>query len=202
MDSAIGDEEAAAKIEMPPPSANPQSGSPSVVDVPVTITTPATATAPKGRIIDDSSRGTIFWEAENNPSGEEDVKTLEVEDHSGNASSGEAGYESAVSQAPSASPGSATPQSFGKPFKIVWVSTDKLPFFRTRGLRNPWNANREVKIARDGTEIEPSVGRRLISMFGQPYQQPPPQPPPPMGPGMGGFMGQGGMMGPGYGRGY
>lgn len=212
MDSAIGDEEAAAKIEIPPASADLQSGSPGVVDVPVTIATPATATAPKGRIIDDSSRGTIFWEAENNVSAGEDTKTTEGEDYSGNASSGEAGYESAVSAVsagPSASPGSATAQTFGKPFKIVWMSTDKLPFFRTRGLRNPWNANREVKIARDGTEIEPSVGRRLISMFGQPFLQPPPPPQqqalqsqPPMGPGMGGFMGQGGMMGPGYGRGY
>lgn len=212
MNSAIGDEEAAAKIELPPASVNPQSSSPSVVDVPVTIPTPATATAPKGRIIDDSSRGTIFWEAENDTSGEEETKTAEVEDNSGNVSSGEAGYESgvsAVSAAASASPGSATAQAFGKPFKIVWVSTDRLPFFRTRGLRNPWNANREVKIARDGTEIEPSVGRRLISMFGQPFpqqqqQQPQPPPPqPPMRPGMGGFMGQGGgIMGPGYGRGY
>lgn len=31
---------------------------------PHSIETPATATAPKGRIIDDSARGTIFWEAQ------------------------------------------------------------------------------------------------------------------------------------------
>ncbi|ETN38782.1 uncharacterized protein HMPREF1541_06820 [Cyphellophora europaea CBS 101466] len=210
MESVIGDEEAAAKTEIPPPSANPQPIDSSLVDVPVNIPTPATATAPSGRIIDDSSRGTIFWEAD---SIEEDVARTDGEEHSGNVSSGEAGYESAVSGAPSASPGSATPQSFGKPFKITWVSTDKLPFYRTRGLRNPWNANREVKIARDGTEIEPSVGRRLVGLFGQPFQAPMPQqgagrampPPPHMGPGMGGgFMGQahGGIMPPGYGRGY
>lgn len=219
MDSAIGDEEAAAKIEIPPPSSNPQSSSPSLLDVPVTISTAPTATAPKGRIIDDSSRGTIFWEAEVGASATttttDDSKTPESDDHSGNVSSGEAGYDSAVSGAPSASPGSATPQTFGKPFKITWVSTDKLPFYRTRGLRNPWNANREVKIARDGTEIEPNVGRRLVSMFGQPFQPPPPPMapqhpgaggrgmPPHMGPGMGPFLGQGGgMMGPAYGRRY
>lgn len=56
-------------------------------------------------------------------------------------------------------------QSFGKPFRIQWLSTERVPFHRTRGLRNPWNANREVKIARDGTEIEPSVGRKLIALF-------------------------------------
>ncbi|CAG8537103.1 30393_t:CDS:2, partial [Racocetra persica] len=36
---------------------------------------------------------------------------------------------------------------------------------RTRHLRNPWNANREVKISRDGTEVEPIVGERLITEF-------------------------------------
>ncbi|KAK5003802.1 hypothetical protein LTR60_006726, partial [Cryomyces antarcticus] len=50
-------------------------------------------------------------------------------------------------------------QEWGKPFKIEWISTNRLPFYRTRGLRNPWNANREVKIARDGTELETSVGK-------------------------------------------
>ncbi|KAJ5674844.1 Nucleotide-binding alpha-beta plait [Penicillium maclennaniae] len=56
-------------------------------------------------------------------------------------------------------------QSFGKPFRIQWLSTERVPFHRTRGLRNPWNANREVKIARDGTEIEPTVGRKLVQLF-------------------------------------
>lgn len=56
-------------------------------------------------------------------------------------------------------------QAFGKPFRIEWLATNRLPFYRTRGLRNPWNANREVKIARDGTELEPSVGKRLLQMF-------------------------------------
>ena len=157
-----------------------------MVNALVTIATPATATAPKGRIIDDSSRGTIFWEAENHPTVEADSTTLEVEDHSGNASSAM----STVSAAPSTHAGSVTPQMFGKPFKIVWLSTNRVPFYRTKGIRNPWNANREVKIARDGTEIEPSVGSQLISMFGQPCQPPTP-PPPPMRPGMEGRYGTG-----------
>jgi len=151
MDSAIGDE-AVANIELQP---RPELPEPSPSDLPLTIPTPATATAPKGRIIDDSARGTIFWEAE-----PEEKDEQSKEEDAGNLS----GDESGVSTGPSP----ATPQTFGKPFKITWMSTDRLPFYRTRGLRNPWNANREVKIARDGTEIEPSVGRRLISMFHRP----------------------------------
>ncbi|KAI9868265.1 MAG: hypothetical protein M1823_009082, partial [Watsoniomyces obsoletus] len=89
--------------------------------------------------------GTIFWEADHQ---EKD----ETKDEDPGNTSGE-GYDSAVEASPSSS---ATPQAFGKPFKIMWVSTERLPFYRTRGLRNPWNANREVKIARDGTEIEPN----------------------------------------------
>lgn len=113
---------------------------------PQSIPTPATATAPKGRIIDDSARGTIFWEADHC-------------DTDGAACDQEGG---------------PSDQNWGKQFKIEWLSTSRLPFYRTRGLRNPWNANREVKIARDGTELEPSVGQRLVQMFHRPQQ--PPQP--------------------------
>lgn len=56
-------------------------------------------------------------------------------------------------------------QTIGRPFRIQWLSTVKVPFYRTRGLRNPWNANRGVKIARDGTEIEPRVGAQLVELF-------------------------------------
>ncbi|CAO2648991.1 Nn.00g099400.m01.CDS01 [Neocucurbitaria sp. VM-36] len=119
-------------------------------DVPKSIPTPATEWAPKGKIIDDSARGTIFWEAE----------TLETEGE------GEHTEKEEQEEAPQVDVDtSVTAQSWGKPFKIEWVSTNRLPFYRTRGLRNPWNANREVKIARDGTELEPSVGERLIQMF-------------------------------------
>ncbi len=150
MESAI-DDESITNTEYQP---RPEAPEPSPADLPLTIPTPATATAPKGRIIDDSARGTIFWEAATVSKEKEEQHT----DEEAGEVSGE-GYESA-------SPG--TPQAFGKPFKIKWMSNDRLPFYRTRGLRNPWNANREVKIARDGTEIEPSVGRRLVNMFHRP----------------------------------
>ncbi|KAH8676777.1 YT521-B-like domain-containing protein [Tricladium varicosporioides] len=114
-------------------------------ELPKAISTTATEFAPKGRIIDDSARGTIFWEAERDEEGEDS------DDNRSNRSDAE----------------SETPPSkaWGKPFKIEWMSTMRLPFYRTRGLRNPWNSNREVKIARDGTELETSIGRKLIGLF-------------------------------------
>lgn len=116
---------------------------------PQSIPTPATATAPKGRVIDDSARGTIFWEAELSDDDEDGSPTKEVD-------------ESLV----------AGEQTRGRQFSIEWMSTSRLPFYRTRGLRNPWNAGREVKIARDGTELEPTVGRRLVQMFHRPLPGP------------------------------
>lgn len=122
-------------------------------DVPKSIPTPATEFAPKGRIIDDSARGTIFWEAELTDSEGEEEHADKEDTH-------------VEEEAP------VVAQSWGKPFRIQWMSTNRLPFYRTRGLRNPWNANREVKIARDGTELEPAVGERLLQMFRGPNAAP------------------------------
>jgi len=108
-------------------------------ELPKAISTAADEFTPKGRIIDDSARGTIFWEVEKEESdGEEE--------------------ESEQGEAPPA-------KAWGKPFKLEWISTTRLPFYKTRGLRNPWNSNREVKIARDGQELETSVGKRLLGLF-------------------------------------
>lgn len=124
-------------------------------DLPRSIPTPASEFAPKGRIIDDSARGTIFWEAD--PASQDPPARVEDED-----TRSEKGADEGDGNVAENSPGV---HAFGKPFRIEWLSTNRLPFYRTRGLRNPWNANREVKIARDGTELETSVGRRLIQMF-------------------------------------
>lgn len=127
-------------------------------DIPRSISTAANEFAPKGRIIDDSARGTIFWEAD--PEDEDRAGLIDEEvaddEDTRSAETAEEADDAAVSSAS---------QPFGKPFKIEWLATTRLPFYRTRGLRNPWNANREVKIARDGTELETSIGRRLIQMF-------------------------------------
>ncbi|KAJ5593033.1 hypothetical protein N7537_009937 [Penicillium hordei] len=137
MMSPISDDEELA-LEMPS-RPDPPPGGPDELDVTLTA---ASSTAPQGRIIDDSVRGTIFWEVESSEDENDtaSVKSVEPEDP-------EEG------------------QTFGKPFRIQWISTERVPFQRTRGLRNPWNANREIKIARDGTEIEPTIGRKLIQLF-------------------------------------
>lgn len=51
---------------------------------------------------------------------------------------------------------------WGTPFRVDWVKTTRLPFHRVRHLRNPWNQDREIKVSRDGTEVEPEVGRLLM----------------------------------------
>jgi hypothetical protein len=53
-------------------------------------------------------------------------------------------------------------EEWGLPFRVDWIRTERLSFFRTKHLRNPWNHGREVKISRDGTEIEPSIGQQLL----------------------------------------
>src|SRR4051812_45602766 len=74
-------------------------------DVPKSIATPATEFAPKGRIIDDSARGTIFWEAE-------------LSESEGEEEEGEKEEAQVDGEAPAVS------QSWGKPFKIEWISTN------------------------------------------------------------------------------
>ncbi|WWD18701.1 hypothetical protein CI109_103155 [Kwoniella shandongensis] len=51
----------------------------------------------------------------------------------------------------------------GHTFQIEWIKVAPLPFNRTRHLRNPWNTDREVKVSRDGTEVEPNVGSQLMA---------------------------------------
>lgn len=64
-------------------------------------------------------------------------------------------------------------EGWGESFKIEWISTTKLPFNRTRHLRNPWNHNREIKVSRDGTELEPSVGQQLLDQWETLARNPP-----------------------------
>ena len=65
------------------------------------------------------------------------------------------------------------PQTWGEPFKLQWIKTERLPFYRTRHLRNPWNHNREIKVSRDGIEIEPSVGQALLEEWDRVVDAPP-----------------------------
>jgi hypothetical protein len=140
------------------------------VDLPKAIPTEATEYAPKGRIIDDSARGTIFWEADRNDKGTDGGQ--EDEGSGGSVGGDTSSVRSGQDSGGAGGGAGETSRAWGKPFRLEWLSTARLPFYRTRGLRNPWNSNREVKIARDGTELEPSVGRRLIGLFNRAAQSP------------------------------
>lgn len=144
--STIKDDEGLT-LKMPPRPEHDPSSEPDSPDV---TPVPASTSAPDGRIINDIARGTIFWEADTS----EDEEGQPRPQKSAHQTPGER-----QQQAP------AELQLIGKPFRIRWLSTEKVPFHRTRGLRNPWNANREVKIARDGTELEFSVGEKLLLLF-------------------------------------
>ncbi|TQV95774.1 hypothetical protein IF1G_05603 [Cordyceps javanica] len=125
----------------------PQNQSANESELPQPVSIEAKGNIPKGHIIDDSARGTMLWEIE------------------GNETEGEAEDEGENMGNKNAEDAEEDLQTWGKPFNLQWLSIVPLPFYRTRGLRNPWNSNREVKIARDGTELEPSVGRRLIGLM-------------------------------------
>ncbi|KAI5361262.1 Putative YTH domain containing protein [Septoria linicola] len=99
----------------------------------VTITkVEATASAPRGRIVNDPARATLFWEAER-------------DDRDG----GHHGHPS------------FTPRTFN----IEWKQVRTVEFFRVRSMKNTLNGNKEVKVAKDGTELETSIGKRIIDMF-------------------------------------
>jgi len=148
---------------------------------PRSILTPATEHAPAGKIIDDLARGTIFWEVD----GDEELATSPAVDgveaafqvSDSLAATAQLAHQSSDSSRPSLTI-TTTNESSGEQiellpstagsFKVEWLSTRRVPFYSTRGLRNPWNVNREVKIARDGTELEPSIGKKLVALFGHP----------------------------------
>uniref|UniRef100_A0A915KU77 YTH domain-containing protein n=1 Tax=Romanomermis culicivorax TaxID=13658 RepID=A0A915KU77_ROMCU len=53
----------------------------------------------------------------------------------------------------------------GGSFKVNWLNRNELPFAKVQNLYNPWNDNKPIKIARDGTEFEPNIGKQLCCSF-------------------------------------
>ncbi|SCV74594.1 BQ2448_7623 [Microbotryum intermedium] len=47
----------------------------------------------------------------------------------------------------------------------LFFHSARLPFSRCKHIRNEFNGNREIKISRDGTEVEPSAGAALLEEF-------------------------------------
>ena len=50
-------------------------------------------------------------------------------------------------------------------FSIEWISRKDVFFNETNNLLNPWNEGKQIKISREGQEIEPGVGERLLALF-------------------------------------
>ncbi|KAG0242963.1 hypothetical protein BGW41_003128 [Actinomortierella wolfii] len=61
--------------------------------------------------------------------------------------------------------GSTPTKTWGILFPIQWLFVHKVPFTATSHLRNPYYDNREVKLSKDGTEVEPTVGEQLLAEF-------------------------------------
>lgn len=123
---------------------------------PKIIPTSPTETAPAGYIVDDLARGTIFWEVKSD--GEEAGSEAATE-----GSAEVEGQDPAASPTESHRPADEPTRSF----QLQWLSINRVPFYRTRGLKNSFNDGKDVKIARDGTRIEPEVGARLLELFGR-----------------------------------
>ncbi|KAJ7028437.1 YT521-B-like domain-containing protein [Mycena alexandri] len=70
--------------------------------------------------------------------------------------------EDVTSTSPAPPAGAGREEGWGEDFRLHWLCTERLPFVRTRHIRNPWNHDREIKVSRDGTELEPGVGQALL----------------------------------------
>jgi len=62
------------------------------------------------------------------------------------------------------------PDQMGTPFQIEWKETRPLPFAVVRHLRNPWRDGKQIKVSRDGTELEPTVGNALLEEWAKAVQ--------------------------------
>ena len=164
MVSPIQEDEKLA-LEMPPRTNHIQQLNTSEAAEPNVTVTQASSTARSGRIIDDPARGTIFWEADTSEENDTAVEGSNASLTDGEDNAEDATPTTTTTTTATTTATTAQGQSIGRPFRIQWLSTERVPFHRTRGLRNPWNANRGVKIARDGTEIEPSVGAQVVELF-------------------------------------
>ncbi|KAG0700271.1 YT521-B-like domain-containing protein [Suillus ampliporus] len=105
--------------------------------------------------------------ADETKSGVSALQPVEEENHSISSDDGDAGEEQPKDDVPSTTKNAGNDErdSWGQAFKVEWLCTDRLPFYRTRHFRNPWNHDREIKVSRDGTEIEPGVGQQLLEQW-------------------------------------
>ncbi|KAF1818723.1 uncharacterized protein K489DRAFT_327218 [Dissoconium aciculare CBS 342.82] len=146
----------------------------------IIVPTAATETAPSGHIVEDIVRGTIFWEADyEEPATSSDSLRQSVSSessaattHSGEKSPTDSanGIPTIISSSSNSNSNNNNNKAFdekspSRRFQVEWRSFQCVPFRRTKGMRNSWNDNKEVKVARDGTELETEVGKQLVALF-------------------------------------
>lgn len=56
-------------------------------------------------------------------------------------------------------------ERFSSPCQIRWMSTETISFDATRGLRNSWNEDKEVHVARNVTAVDPQAGHTLLRLW-------------------------------------
>jgi hypothetical protein len=56
-------------------------------------------------------------------------------------------------------------ERFSRPCRIKWLSTQNLPFDEVRGLKNGWNENKAVHVARNVTAVEPGAASAILSLW-------------------------------------
>lgn len=110
------------------------------------VYTKETSIAPAGYIFKDHSRGTLFWDA-----GEPQMELLPAPGDG----DGEKRY-------------FVNSFSTGSQFLVEWADARRVQFKETQHLVNQHGGNTPVQIAKDGTEIDPNVGRRLLDLFTSP----------------------------------
>ncbi|EXJ62237.1 hypothetical protein A1O7_02670 [Cladophialophora yegresii CBS 114405] len=52
-----------------------------------------------------------------------------------------------------------------QPCRIKWLSAQSVPFEELRGLRNVWNSNKEIHVARNVTAVEPAAAAMLLRFW-------------------------------------
>ena len=60
-------------------------------------------------------------------------------------------------------------EKFTSPAKIRWITVpnSSVPFSKTKSMKNILNQNKPLKVARDGTEIDPAIAKTLCELFEQ-----------------------------------
>ena len=56
-------------------------------------------------------------------------------------------------------------------FKVQWITTNTLFFNRVANFTNSYNDNEPLKKSRDGTEVDPKIGREVCLMFEIPFRE-------------------------------